>query len=90
MTNYHPPGEATVHALDAEADRQFARGSSAGRTSDDYVRATVFLAIVLFVVGISSHFPVRGGRYMLVAVGGTLLVVSVVIIVGLPGPPAHH
>ena len=89
MTNYHPPGAATVKALDAAADHHFERGESAGRTADDYVRTTVFLAIVLFVVGISAHFPVRGGRYVLIGVGSTLLVFSLVLILGLPGPPSH-
>ncbi len=43
-------------ALDKKAHDEFAAGVSAGRTSDNYVRATVFLASVLFLVGISSHF----------------------------------
>ena len=56
-------------------------------TSDKYVRDTVFLATVLFLVGISSHFPVRQGRYALVGVGILLLVFSVIQLLGLPAPP---
>ena len=48
----------------------------------------MFLATVLFLVGISSHFPLRQARYALIVVGGLLLVVSVIQLLGLPGPPA--
>jgi hypothetical protein len=44
----------------------------------------VFLATVLFLVGISTHFPLRGVRYALVALGGVLLVVSLVQLAQLP------
>jgi hypothetical protein len=40
------------------------------------------------VVGISAHFPLRSGRYVLIALGTALLVFSVVLVAGLPGPPA--
>jgi len=47
----------------------------------------VFLATVLFLVGISGHFRVRQARVGLVAVGVCLLVFAVVQLLGLPGPP---
>ncbi|MBV9424032.1 MAG: hypothetical protein JOZ98_14045, partial [Solirubrobacterales bacterium] len=75
-------------ALDAQADAYFSRGESAAATSDKYVRLTVFLAAVLFLVGIGSRFPVRVARYGLIAVAGVLLVISVVQLLGLPGPPS--
>ena len=40
----------------AVADAAFASGSDAGPTADKYMRDTVFLATVLFLVGISGHF----------------------------------
>ena len=61
-------------------------GKPAG-TADDYVRATVILAVVLFLVGISSHFPVRSARYGLIALSVLLLVASLVQLGRLPGPP---
>jgi len=73
---------------DNAADASFAKGTTAGATGDKYVRDTVFLATVLFLVGISSHVPVRQARYGLIAVGGLLLVFSVLQLAGLPGPPA--
>ena len=89
MPQYVIPQETASKTLDAEADRQFASGTEAGATGDKYVRDTVFLATVLFLVGISSHFPVRQGRYGLIAVGAVILVFAVVQVLGLPGPPAH-
>ena len=53
-------GTQQAKALDEKADGAFAAGVSAGQTSDSYVRATMFLASVLFLVGISSHFPRPG------------------------------
>jgi hypothetical protein len=88
MREYRQPGLARATALDEEADQAFAAGSSAGGTADDYVRTTVFLAVVLFLVGISAHFPLRAARYGLITVGAALLIVSVVELARLPGLPA--
>jgi len=89
MPEYVIPQEAASKADDKQADQQFAKGTEAGSTGDKYVRDTVFLATVLFLVGISSHFPVRQGRYGLIAVGAVILVFAVVQVLGLPGPPAR-
>jgi hypothetical protein len=51
------------------------------------VRLTVLLAAVLFLVGIGSRFPARAARHGLIAVAVALLVVSVIQLLGLPGPP---
>jgi hypothetical protein len=75
-------------ALDAKADEQFAEGQSASGTADKYVRLTVFLAAILFLIGISGHFPVRAARYGLIATACVLLVVSLAQLAALPGPPS--
>jgi len=87
MPQYKQPGLAKSKRLDEQADTAFASGAEAGETSDKYVRTTVFLASVLFLVGISTQFPIRGGRYALVGLGAALLVVSLVQLTQLPGPP---
>jgi hypothetical protein len=87
MPQYRQPGLVKAKALDQGADEAFAAGATAGERSDKYVRTTVFLASVLFLVGISTHFPLRGVRYALVALGAVLLVVSLVQLTQLPGPP---
>jgi hypothetical protein len=87
MPQYRQPGLSRGRALDAEADQAFASGAEAGETSDKYVRSTVYLASVLFLIGISTRFPLRGGRYALVGLGMLMLVLSVVQLAQLPGPP---
>src|SRR5271165_7687831 len=87
MPQYVIPQEAVSKADDAQADASFTRGSNAGTTGDKYVRDTVFLATVLFLVGISGHFPLRQARYALVAVGTLILAFAVIQLLGLPGPP---
>ena len=54
MPEYRQPSLDDAKVLDEKADEAFTRGVSAGKTSDNYVRATVFLASVLFLVGISA------------------------------------
>jgi hypothetical protein len=88
MPQYVIPQETAANADDAAADAAFSSGTSAGATGDKYVRDTVFLATVLFLVGISGHFPLRQVRYGLIGVGALLLAFSVVQLLSLPGPPA--
>jgi len=87
MPQYRQPGAAQSRLLDRQAEAAFAAGELAGERSDKYVRTTVFLASVLFLVGISTRFPLRGGRYVLVSLAGVLLIVSFVQLLQLPGPP---
>jgi hypothetical protein len=87
MPQYVLPGQRVAAAQNKRADAAFVRGEAAGATSDKYVRDTVFLATVLFLVGISGHFQLRTARLALVGVGVALLVFSVVQLLGLPAPP---
>jgi hypothetical protein len=87
MPNYIIPAAVTAAADERSADEHFAEGSDAGETSDKYVRDTVFLATVLFLVGISGHFRIRGARFGLIGVAGALLVYAVITLTGLPSPP---
>jgi hypothetical protein len=63
MPQYRIPRQVRAHALDARSEARFKAGQSASTTADKYVRLTVILAAVLFLIGISSHFPVRIARY---------------------------
>ena len=87
MSVYREPQLIAAHAYDAKANALFAAGAEAGATSDKYVRITVYLATVLFLIGISGHFPVLAARYGLVALGGVLVVFSVTQLLQLPRPP---
>jgi hypothetical protein len=88
MRQYSVPGQVAAKRLDAEADERFAEGQRAGKHAEDYVRVTVILASVLFIVGISSHFSTSAVRIGLVAVGAALLLAGALAILQLPGPPS--
>jgi len=47
----------------------------------------VFLAAVLFLVGIGSSFKLHGVRYALITFGSILLIFAVVLILRQPGIP---
>jgi hypothetical protein len=87
MPQYAQPELAQSNLLDARADQYYALGETAGSNADGYVRTTVYLASVLFLVGISGHFRVRGARRGLITVGGVILAVSVVLLILAPRPP---
>jgi hypothetical protein len=87
MPEYARPHLEESEHLDTEAEELFVEGSAAAEDADRYVRITVFLATVLFMVGISGHFRVRAARYGLVAVSGAILVVAVVLLIDSPKPP---
>jgi hypothetical protein len=88
MPQYVIPQQAAANAHDARADVAFSMGSAAGSTADKYIRDTVFLATVLFLVGISGHFRIRLARLGLIGVGTLLLVFAVIQLLGLPAPPS--
>ena len=88
MPQYKQPDLDRANALSVEADRNYAEGAKDGTNADDYVRVTVYLATVLFLIAISGHFPVRGARYGLVTVGVIVLIFALAILTTLPRPPA--
>ncbi|MDX6339803.1 MAG: hypothetical protein QOG05_7143 [Streptosporangiaceae bacterium] len=88
MPQYKLAAQAKATALDNAADAKFVVGNHAGQVGDNYVRITVFLAAVLFLVGIGSSFKLHTIRYALVTFGSALLIVSIVLIVQQPGLPA--
>jgi hypothetical protein len=88
MPQYKLPAQARANALDSRASAKFAEGNHAGEISDNYIRITVFLAAVLFLIGIGSTFKVHQIRYALITFGLMLLVLAVVLIVHEPGLPA--
>jgi hypothetical protein len=88
MPQYVIPEQTAAKSHDARADAAFDEGEHAGATSDKYIRDTVFLATVLFLVGISSQFRVVTARFGLIGIAGALLVFAVIQLLGLPGPPS--
>jgi hypothetical protein len=87
MPEYEQPELERAAQLDEDAEAYFAEGEDQGKTADDYVRTTVYLATVLFLVGISGHFTYRVARYGLVAVGALMLIAASIQLLVLPKPP---
>ncbi len=88
MPQYKLPEQAKANALDSAANAKFDAGNHAGLVADNYVRITVFLAAVLFLVGIGSSFKLNGVRYALIIFGSVLLILSVTLILQQPGLPS--
>ena len=65
-----------------------AAGNHAAVVGDDYIRITVFLAAVLFLVGIGSTFKLHTIRYALITIGSLLLILATVLILQQPGLPS--
>jgi hypothetical protein len=86
MPEYKHPQQDLATALNAKADRLYIEGATAGTHADEYVRVTVYLATVLFLVAISGHFPIRGVRIGLVAVGIVVLILALGTLSTLPRP----
>jgi len=87
MPQYKIPAQAQAAAYDSAADAKFSAGNQDGSIGDDFVRITVLLAAVLFLVGIGSSFKLYGVRYSLIGLGSALLIVSLVLIAREPGLP---
>ena len=87
MPQYQLPAQKQADSYDNQAAAKFQAGNSAATTGDNYVRITVFLAAVLFLVGIGSSFKLHGVRYALITFGSILLIFAVVLILRQPGVP---
>ena len=88
MPQYKLPELAKASAFDSAATTKFDAGNHAGLVGDNYVRITVFLAAVLFLVGIGSSFKLKSVRYALIIFGSVLLIVSLTLILRQPGLPS--
>ncbi|HVM65982.1 MAG TPA: hypothetical protein VMU14_14040 [Acidimicrobiales bacterium] len=86
MPEYKQPDLDRANQLDATADALYDQGSVDGTRSDDYVRTTVYLATVLFLVGISGHFALRSARLGLISVAVLIVVFAVFELITLPKP----
>jgi len=87
MPQYKQPELVLSNTLDNRASNYYALGEEAGSNADGYVRTTVYLATVLFLVGISGHFKVRAARIGLITIAGVILTFSVVSLILAPKPP---
>ena len=74
MPQYTNPQIDQGNALNDEATAIFDEGTQARETSDNYIRTTVVLATVLFLLALSQRFRIREVRIAVLIVSGLLMV----------------
>jgi hypothetical protein len=84
MPEYHDPQTELAAKLNAQATDVFDQGTASRETADRYVRQTVLLATVLFLVAVAQRFRVRGVRIAAGIVAASLMVYAVAGLLSLP------
>jgi hypothetical protein len=84
MPEYEDPLVEKAAELNKEASHAFDLGVSTRATGEKYVRVTVILAVVLFLIAIGQRFKVRGVRNAVNTVAGLLIVYCVYLIIVYP------
>ena len=84
MPSYEEPLAEQAVELNKEASHAFDLGVSTRATGEKYVRVTVILAVVLFLIAIGQRFKVRGVRRSVNIVAGLLIVYCVYLIIVYP------
>ena len=80
MPEYVNPQIEQGEQLNVQATQVFDEGTDARGIADDYIRTTVVLASVLFLLAIAQRFRVRGVRLAVLAVSGVLLLYGMITI----------
>ncbi len=84
MPEYEDPLAEHAAELNKEAAHAFDLGVEYRKTGEHYVRVTVILAAILFLVAIGQRFKIRGVRYSVNTVAGVLLVYALVLFANYP------
>jgi hypothetical protein len=84
MPQFREPNLEDAKRLNERANTMFEEGTRARETSDHYVRATVRLATVLFIVGIAPRFKLRKVRVSATLLAGALVLFALLAMLSLP------
>jgi hypothetical protein len=84
MPQYKAPLDEQAKALGDEATKAFDEAVHDRRIGENYVRLTVILAAVLFLVAVGQRFQVRGVRLAVTGVAGAFLVYCVTLLIIYP------
>jgi hypothetical protein len=84
MPEYTSPLDDKAAKLDDQAAEAFDEGASARDTGEEYVRVTVFLALVLFLIAMSQRFAIRSVRVGLIGLGLAFLLVALAMLSSYP------
>ena len=84
MPHYENPLLEKGTRLNDVADRTFDEGTAARHHADKYIRTTVVLATVLFLLALSQRFLIRRVRIAVVVLAAALMVYGLATIVTFP------
>jgi hypothetical protein len=84
MPEYHNAQMAQAARLNDEASTAFEEGTAARETAEEYVRGTILLATVLFLIALSQRFKLRNVRIGLLVVSGALMVYALTTLATYP------
>jgi hypothetical protein len=84
MPQYRNAAAAHAKADDARAGVALVEGTQAREQGDKYLRNTVLLATVLFLIALAQKFRLEGVRIALLGVSGVLLVIALYFVVTYP------
>lgn len=84
MPQYKDPLQAKADAYDRKALATFDAGVVQRDRSEDYVRITVVLAAVLFLIAVGQRFKIRGVRVAVTAVAGVFLAYALIVVLLYP------
>jgi hypothetical protein len=84
IPQYRDPLTAQANALSAQSTEAYNHGVESRDTADNYVRLTVILAAVLFLIAIGQRFRIRGVRLGVLGIAGGLIVYAMVLLATYP------
>lgn len=84
MPEYKDPLAVQARALDGHATDAFSAGVESRDRAEHYVRVTVLLAAVLFLIALGQRFKFRGVRVAVLSVAGVMLVYTLILVLSYP------
>jgi hypothetical protein len=84
LPEYHNPQMEQSNQLNEKAATLEEAGTEARHTAEEYVRATVLFALVLFLVAVGQRFRLRGVRIATIAMAFVLFAYGIYDVVTLP------
>jgi hypothetical protein len=84
MPEYENPQIERGLAVNRKASRVFNEGTAAREHSDDYIRTTVLLATVLFLLALSQRFKLRLVRLGVLVSAGGLMIYAITLLLTFP------
>jgi hypothetical protein len=84
LPEYHNPQMEQANKLNEEAAALEEAGTEARHTAEEYVRATVLFALVLFLVAVGQRFRLRGVRIATITIAFGLFTYGLYEVVTLP------